>query len=479
MKKTVINVSNRRECFFDDYLIDKRKTTANFLVHKPQKQGVVLSHTEPWEGNGSNYHNFFYDNGVFRMYYLGWQMLSGRSCNVCYAESKDGVNWVKPNLNLCEYEGSTQNNIVIKGDDVYVDNCFVFRDDNPNCPKEKKYKAIMQQGAIDGKHTLWYFYSHDGLSFTKGEMISNQGAFDSVNVAFWDNDAKIYRCYYRSAHTIGKQDSVAPFTEEHIRDIRYIYSKDFKTWSKPVMLDFGGGEDFSLYTNAVQKYYRAPHLLVGFPTRYFYRRDWTPTYDELCGAENRGQRCKVNMRYGLALTDALFMCSRNGKKFKRYNQAILTPGVENGKNWVYGDGYFAVGMIETPSKFSGEPGEISVYAKQNHWTGPSELVRYTFRLDGFVSLHADGKQKVIVTKPFIYDGNALKINFETSAFGRLQFSIIDENENEHLSYETFGNSVDRKVRFENDEIISKLKGKPVTLKIKILDGDLYSIKFED
>ena len=29
-----------------------------------------------------------------------------------YAESTDGITWVKPNLNLVEFEGSTENNIV-------------------------------------------------------------------------------------------------------------------------------------------------------------------------------------------------------------------------------------------------------------------------------------------------------------------------------------------------------------------------------
>ena len=66
------NISNRRECFFDDHLIDTTRTTAEFRVHQPIRREVVLEHTAPWEGNGSDYHNTFFDDGIWRMYYLGW-----------------------------------------------------------------------------------------------------------------------------------------------------------------------------------------------------------------------------------------------------------------------------------------------------------------------------------------------------------------------------------------------------------------------
>jgi len=45
------NISNRRECFFDDRLIDTARTTAEFRVHQPIRREIVLEHTAPWEGN--------------------------------------------------------------------------------------------------------------------------------------------------------------------------------------------------------------------------------------------------------------------------------------------------------------------------------------------------------------------------------------------------------------------------------------------
>ena len=63
----MLNIGNRRECFFDSYLIDEEKTTAERRIHAPQRRETVLVHDAPWEGNGCNYYNMFYDNGIWRM----------------------------------------------------------------------------------------------------------------------------------------------------------------------------------------------------------------------------------------------------------------------------------------------------------------------------------------------------------------------------------------------------------------------------
>lgn len=121
---------------------------------------------------------------------------------------------------------------------------------------------------------------------------------------------------------------------------------------------------------------------------------------------------------------------------------------------------------------------MSIFAFDNHWIGPTHLWRYTLRLDGFVSLHAGAKEKTVVTKPFIYEGNTLTVNFSTSAFGGMYFSLIAEDGTRFDGPEIFGDSVDRPVHFDNEEAVKELSGKPVTLEVRMRDADLYSIKFE-
>ena len=82
-----------------------------------------------------------------------------------------------------------------------------------------------------------------------------------------------------------------------------------------------------LYTNVVKPYFRAPHLLIGFPTRYA-ERGWSDSMRELPELDNRGLRSKASDRYGMAVTEGLFMASRDGVKFKRWNEAFLRPGIE-------------------------------------------------------------------------------------------------------------------------------------------------------
>lgn len=229
----MINISansSSRECFFDDYLIDTQKTTAEFRVHQPTQRDIALVHDAPWEGDGCDYHNILYDNGIYRMYYLGWHMISSdmkehttSGIRVCYAESRDGLSWTKPSLGICEWEGSWDNNIILDKSTADFDNFMVFRDDNPTVPDSERYKGVAK---IDG--TLRMFTSPDGVRFTKGEIITDKGFFDSLNVVFWDGYAGIYRGYIRGFHNIKDTD-----WNSGIRDIRYIWSADGKRWSDP------------------------------------------------------------------------------------------------------------------------------------------------------------------------------------------------------------------------------------------------------
>ena len=477
--KEVINIKNRREFFWDETMIDVSKTTATPKVHQFIRRECVLTHNNPWEGDGSNYHNLIYDkgNGLYRLYYLGWEMISSDATQhttseikVCYAESKDGIHWVKPKLGLREFNGSKENNIILDQTDNSFDNFFVLIDENPACPAEEKYKGI-----ASSEGGLWCFVSPDGINFKKGWLITNKGAFDSVNVILWDMARKKYMGYIRDFHD---KELVNHSRPSGIRDIRYIESTDCKNWSEPKLIDFGDGDDYALYTNCISQYYRGKHVFVGFPSRYVERQEWTDTFDKLTGKEKRFGRYKISHRYGLTITDCVFMTSRDGFKWKRYDEALHRPGPEEPNNWVYGDCFPAIGMIETPGSYPGTDNEISMYMFANHWMGVSaKLYRYTMRIDGFVSYNATYKPQVLTTKPFIFEGDELFINFSTSAIGYMYIKIKDENGNEINSFELFGDKINRQVGFK-DGSPSQFKGKPVVMEIKMSDADIYSFIFK-
>ncbi len=476
----MLYIGNQRECFFDDYFLDETKTGAEYRLHNPIPQEVVLTLGEMWEGDGCDYYNFFYDKDrkILRLYYLAFKMLGAHDgIRVCYAESRDGLKWEKPELGLFDYKGTKHNNIILDPTvHKNIDNFMVFYDDNPACPPDKRYKAIASYND-NGRPALYCFWSEDGIRFSMENTceITDKGAFDSLNVAFWDENASKYRCYFRSFHQPDLSDAPA-FENEAIRDIRYIESPDFVNWSEPVLLDFKGAEDIPLYTNNVIPYYRAPHIYIGSPSRYIERKSWTPTYDRLCGTERRKERMNHHPRYGLTLSDCVFMCSRDGKSFKRYDEAFIRPGPERPLNWVYGDCYPARGLVETPSLLEGADPEISIYNYENHWSGkPSALRRYTIRRDGFVSLHSGAKETISTSKRFVFEGAELEANLSTSARGYIRFVLRNDDGEKLESYEIFGDSTSRIIDFDGD--ISKFSGKPIYMDIIMSDADLYSIKF--
>lgn len=478
-----ISIRSRREPFWDEYLIDTSKTTATIKLHHPQPKEVVMTHDAPWEGDGCNFHCILKDDNIYRMYYLAWNMLSPDGTTftpgplaVAYAESRDGLNWTKPNLGLCEFNGSKDNNIILDKNTNLFDNFSVFKDPNPNCPADEKYKGIGK----DSTHYLWCFTSPDGIHFKKDWTMTKEGKFDTLNIALWDPDTNRYRAYIRNFHDPSGKE-FEPGKENlgiGVRDVRWMESEDFKIWTTPKRLDFGDAPDYPLYTNVVQPYYRANHVYVGFPTRYVERKEWTNNFDQLTGSERRKQRVKIRPRFGLTVTDCVFMCSRNGKQWNRWDEAFMRPGPEREYNWVYGDCYPSVGMIETPSHLPHAGLELSMYAPDNHWGRiPAELRRYTIRIDGFASYNATFQPQRVVTKPFVFTGSSLFMNFSTSAAGYMKISL-HHGDTTLESGEIFGDSIDRNIVFENGDL-SALAGKPVTMEIEMSDADVYSFIFKE
>ncbi len=153
-----------------------------------------------------------------------------------------------------------------------TDNLVVFKDPNPNCPPEARYKAL-------GRHFLGYnhvgnlaFRSSDGLRWKliqEKPIYEDPGhAFDSQNVVFWDSLRKLYVEYHRKY----RKEPGHPMNG--LRDVRTSTSKDFVHWSKPQHLEYGGvaGESFNHLLPL--PYFRAPHIYVASADRLAGRDDF-------------------------------------------------------------------------------------------------------------------------------------------------------------------------------------------------------------
>ena len=449
----------QRELFVDEHMIADMTGGVKQFLHKPEPKEVVFITDAPWEGNTSAYYTIFRDGDLFRMYYRAshWDTETKKETHrevTCYAESRDGLHWVKPKLGLFEFNGSSENNIVVDGLGTH---CFVaFKDGNPACPPESRYKGI-SRGRPVGKKGLYVFESPDGIRWKlmRNEPVITEGEFDSQNLAYWDAHTLHYREYHRSF-------------VKGIRAIMTSTSSDFIHWTKPVLLTYQEGIPMQhLYTNAVQSYGRAPHLFIGFPTRYL---------------PEDGQRVEPTL-----------MTSRNGLLFHRWLEPVVPESAPKDRGGNRSN-YMAWGLVEIP----GRPNHLSVYATEAYYTGPDSRVRrFEYRKDGFVSLRGDAQGGVLNTKLFKLGPQAgrLTLNYSANQGGQVRVGLYQPNGtaipghslsecqpltgdqlNQTVMWKSIiGNNVGKAI---NDISHLSRKYPAVRLRFELKNADLFSLQFQ-
>ncbi|WP_299462000.1 hypothetical protein [uncultured Gimesia sp.] len=482
-----LRIGDRRELFVDNALVDRLSGESDIHLQHPMPREVVFKFDQPWEGSSSGYHTIFQDGDLYRLYYRGSHIIvsegrlntSSHKQFYCYAESKDGIHWSRPELGIVEFNGSKKNNIILEGRGTH--NFAPFKDENPNCKPEAKFKALAGSQSEGG---LFAFQSADGIHWKlmSEKPVITKGAFDSQNLAFWDSDQKTYRTYYRVFS--GGVTTSKIWKPEGNRAIQTATSDDFLNWKNVADLIYEDSPDEQLYTNQVKAYYRAPHLRIGFPARYI-ERGWSESMKALPDPERRKLRASSVERYGTAISEGLLMASRDGVHFKRWNEAFLRPGIERPGTWQYGHQFIAEHVVETKSALPGAPDELSIYAAEDYWHGKGgALRRYTLRLDGFTSVHASMKGGELITHPLIFEGAKLSVNFATSAAGSMRVEMQTAEGQPIQGFtldecaDLFGDTIDRTVTWNQKADVSTLQGKPVRLRIQLKDADLYSFQFQ-
>ena len=499
-----IDIGSRLELMVDDYLEARLGGGARRSLNRPVPREIALHLDAPWEGNASGGFTVFEDGGRYRMYYRGQnfeysdgKLSSPRGKWVCYAESADGIHWERPELGLVAFEGSKKNNIVMDGEEILNGMFSPFRDGNPACAADARYKAfvLLERGGARG---LWAYGSPDGFEWSalsEGPVIT-KGLLDTQNLGFWDGARGEYRAYHRNEFR-RERTGEEPYGSLEVcegggglrgsrygRDIFTATSSDFVNWTDSVFVNYNEGRPSELYTNQIRPYYRAPHLFLGFPTRYV-ERAWSESLEELPELAHRRMRAEISERYGAALTDGMFMSSRDGYSFDLWPESFIRPGLRPRDNWTYGDNFQSWGIVTTPSAISGSQDELSFYVREGYWRDEaSSLRRYTMRVDGFASVQAPLSGGELVTKPVVFAGNRLRVNFSASAAGSVRVEILRDQMDTPVAgfglddcIELLGDDLERVVRWSGGPDVGGLEGVPVRLRFVLQDADLYSFQF--
>jgi hypothetical protein len=438
-------LGSRVELFVDDWLIDSSRSpgSVSLQLQAPVKREIVLVTDKPWEGPDSAYFTVFQDGPLVRLYYRG--IVPGDDTSTgqvtCYAESTDGVHFSRPNLGLIEFQGSKENNIIHRG--VESHNFAPFRDANPAARPEQRYKAL---AGILSK--LYAFVSSDGIHWTKlqADPVMTKGAFDSLNLSFWDERTQNYRCFSR-------------YSDEGVRAIQSCTSTDFIHWSDPLPNRYpkrAPKEHF--YTSGTRPCPGAPHIYLSFPKRFLPERKKFADYKEM------------------GVSDAVFLSSRDGVNWKRtFLEAWVRPGPDN-RNWTQRSNMPAWGIVQL------DPAEFSMYITEHYEWPDHRLRRITMRRHGFASAHAGAAGGEFTTRPLTFTGKHLILNYSTSAAGAIQVEVQDAQGNpiEGRSLADmsalFGDELDAVVSWKSGSDLSSLIGEPVRFRFVLKDADLFALR---
>ncbi len=170
-----VPIGTRSQLFVDGYLIDVRDGLTENLHSLTKEPEPVLTPDAPWEypgqGGVGGPVNVHYDaeEGVFKMWYVARQLftvgvLTGRPTYVCYATSRDGLVWERPEVGLVEFDGSTANNIVSSDRFVMEHGMLDNAEMRAVEPPEFRYKSMRWLGRdADGIASYGASFSTDGL----------------------------------------------------------------------------------------------------------------------------------------------------------------------------------------------------------------------------------------------------------------------------------------------------------------------------
>ena len=226
-----------RELFVDAHLV-RKSTGIRLVCHEPVSAGTAFVFDRPWEGPFSNFATVVHDSGKVRLYYRGIPVPTHYQGDesLCVAESTDGVQFTRLNINTYRQSGTSNNNVIIPDSKCGTHSMGIMLDSRSGVPQSERWKGIgVEQSESGSDNQLVALTSPDGIRWnrvTAGATIKNDTghfAFDSQNVPLWSEAEGKYlvfgRTWQRGFRWISRWESI-----------------DFKSWSASKSMEFYDGD---------------------------------------------------------------------------------------------------------------------------------------------------------------------------------------------------------------------------------------------
>ena len=466
-----MQITSERQLFLDDYLIAECAGLVRRLHHPvPHADNPLLRlHDKRWEtGFGHSLFVLQSEQGYrmwynLRNYYRAENGVRYRG-PTCFAVSKDGITWTKPDLGIHRYGENKQNNITLLQGTI---DGFFYRPDHPD--PQRRYEALVWhdprgQEAYAPLEGFYRYWSSDGLHWDGDNthcVIPNgqtfefpdvmaQGLGDTTNFR-WDETLGKYVC-----------NAKILFRDPLLRTVGHSESDDLIHWTRPRMTI---SRDRLDGTDEMGELTTFPYegIWIGMIGVYQFPEDkWKQKYQQLAA-------------------------SRDGRNWTRVNprQAFMPLGPED--SW---DSDFTI---------AGRPGPLLVGDELwfYYWGSRRTDVRdggsrryvmhiglAKLRRDGFVSLDAGDKPGELTTRPLSFSGSRLFVNAAVAEGGSIRAELLTREGEVIEEYSlddcqpVTRDATRIPVRWSNSTALKMDNGEHVRLKFRLEKAKLYAFWIE-
>ncbi|MCC0024400.1 MAG: glycosyl hydrolase family 32 [Hyphomicrobiaceae bacterium] len=470
----MINIDIGRQLFVDDFLISHSSLAREFHQPQPHPANPVLKPETEWE-LGSIPFAMPFSDGVwfdpadqkFKLWYAGNEMYT-----TCYAESEDGINWVRPDLDVVP-----GTNIVL---DIPRDSSTIWLDLNEadsskrfkalqTCKERKTMRGHLKGFAEGGKYTYSYFTSPDGIHWTKVADSPFSQPIEDRSTFWFDPFRQVWVFSIRGGQSKQERE------QEGLRRGRtYKDNSDLLVGLSDLLtgsVNWVGADELDpphpKYSDFTPQLYNLDavayeSLMVGLFSVH------QGPENNICAEENIQKRNQIMLGY-----------SRDGFHWSRPDRRPFIAAQDHDPDsWDWGNiqsagGGFLVVHDHLYFYYSGR------LLTQGYWDGDAATGLAVLRRDGFASLNADKDGGVVVTRPVTFSGSRLFANL-CAPQGRLRFSAQDESGQDIEGF-SFAECVPAatdstcvELTWQSKKSLAELSGRPIKFKFELFDGSLFS-----
>ena len=358
-----------------------------------------------------------------------------REIGLCYAVSKDGIHWEKPNLGMAEFEGDKRNNIVTRRRGV----AGIYKDDR-DPDRTRRYKMF-----FSASRGTFVAFSPDGLHW--GEQIPVPGHEGGNRPsAFWSPHLGKYVVITRRNSDLGR------------RQVTQTESSDFVTWRRERSILEGP-------TRQLQT-----HDMIVFPT--------CGVYIGLVGVmvfpeedSDRGVKQRAELAW-----------SPDTVTWHRIQEGIPFIGHSPAEKERYGETPYDWGTIFAAAPIFRDD-EIRIYYGAGDWHffewRNGYLALATLRPDGWAGYEPVSTEAtaVITTELLEFCGETLGVTADVEDGGSVDVEVLDAYDERVAAIQPIVDTVtDGQVAWEADESFVSLNSKRARLRFRLRNAKLYGFQ---